>query len=79
MEHPNIQQDESLFFMEKAITKLKTLPLQMRNEDYKTIVELIDNYIQKHCNHIIVTDLIDIDPDRSKMVKYCECCYKTFN
>jgi nitrate/TMAO reductase-like tetraheme cytochrome c subunit len=26
------------------------------------------------CNHEFINDLIDIDPDTSKMVRYCEKC-----
>lgn len=31
------------------------------------------------CEHQFVFDLVDIDPDRSAYVKYCELCYKTEN
>ena len=30
------------------------------------------------CNHNIVTDLIDIDPDRSMTIRYCTKCEQTF-
>lgn len=30
------------------------------------------------CHHDIVTDLIDIDPDRSMTITYCTQCEKTF-
>jgi hypothetical protein len=79
MENSNNQQREDVCFMEEALRQLKATPCQNRDKDYKTIIELMNNYIQTHCNHKVVTDLIDIDPDRSKMVQYCELCYKTFN
>ena len=31
------------------------------------------------CSHHIVEDYIDIDPDRSKQIFYCEVCKKTFH
>ena len=31
------------------------------------------------CQHNIVTDLIDIDPDKSMIIKYCVKCEKTFH
>jgi hypothetical protein len=31
------------------------------------------------CSHHIVEDNIDIDPDRSKQIFYCELCEKTFD
>jgi hypothetical protein len=30
----------------------------------------------EQCSHHIIEDYIDIDPDRSKQVFYCEFCYK---
>ena len=32
------------------------------------------NEYVKQCEHEFVLDLIDIDPDRSKVVKYCKHC-----
>lgn len=31
---------------------------------------------QANCKHQFVRDLIDIDPDRSMMIVYCELCEK---
>ena len=31
------------------------------------------------CSHRIVMDYIDIDPDRSVQIFYCELCQKTFD
>ncbi len=31
------------------------------------------------CDHEIVVDYIDIDPDRSQQIIYCEKCYKTMS
>lgn len=30
------------------------------------------------CCHVITIDYIDIDPDRSQQIIYCEKCYCTF-
>ena len=49
------------------------------NEEYSQIVQMIENYVIKHCEHKIVRDLIDIDPDRSKTISYCENCFQTFS
>ena len=49
------------------------------NDEYSEIVEKIENYVIKHCQHKIVRDLIDIDPDRSKTIFYCENCFQTFS
>jgi len=33
----------------------------------------------KECKHNIVSDLIDIDPDRSITIYYCKYCFDTFD
>jgi hypothetical protein len=33
---------------------------------------------QTECVHSIIDDLIDIDPDRSEIIYYCEKCYMCF-
>jgi hypothetical protein len=64
--------------METAKQVLNNISNDKQNPDYKNIIQLIEKYLIDHCNHNIIEDLIDIDPDRSKMVKYCTICYKTF-
>ena len=49
------------------------------NEEYSQIVKMIEDYVIKHCKHKIVRDLIDIDPDRSKTISYCDKCFHTFS
>jgi len=44
--------------------------------------ELNENQIVEEnsfCQHQIITDLIDIDPDRSMTIRYCEKCEETFH
>lgn len=49
------------------------------NDEYSKIYKLVEEYIVKHCHHEIINDLIDIDPDRSKSISYCEKCFHTFS
>jgi len=65
--------------METARRYLNAVPNSSQDEEFKEILCLVEKYLNTHCNHNIIEDLIDIDPDRSKMVKYCNLCYKTFN
>ena len=48
--------------------RLYTISLKMNTETY-----------EDECEHDIVTDLIDIDPDRSMTINYCTKCEKTFH
>lgn len=68
--------------METARRFLNAVPNSNQNEDFKVILRLVEKYLNTHCNecnHNIIEDLIDIDPDRSKVIKYCNLCYTTFN
>ena len=49
--------------------------LEEEKKRYNDLMELID--FQSSCNHEFVEDLIDIDPDRSKTIKYCVHCFFT--
>jgi hypothetical protein len=44
----------------------------------KTEVKFLAEFIKEHCNHKWVTDMIDIDPDRSMNISYCEKCESQF-
>lgn len=38
----------------------------------------VKTYIELNCDHSIMEDYIDLDPDNGgKPIKYCEYCYKT--
>ena len=50
-----------------------------KNDELNIILKKVDEFLLKNCCHKIVTDLIDIDPDRSKSIRYCEKCFVTFN
>jgi len=74
-------ENEDRSYLESAKHILNNLPKDKQNPDYKNIIHLIEKYLIKHsndCDHSIIDDIIDIDPDRSKMIKYCTLCYKTF-
>ena len=49
-----------------------------RKEKYEKIKSLVNEYLKEFCEHIIIEDVIDIDPDRSKYIRYCEKCESTF-
>ena len=57
--------------------KLEGLTIYEYNSDYHNIVQNVDRYLNIHCKHHFVSDLIDIDPDRSKKIRYCTVCYMT--
>jgi hypothetical protein len=40
----------------------------------KRFQEVLQNAIEKQCEHQFVKDLIDINPDTSQTIEYCEIC-----
>lgn len=50
-----------------------------KNDEINDIIKKVDIFLIKYCTHRIVDDVIDIDPDRSKSIQYCEKCYVTFH
>ncbi len=52
--------------------------LNTDEENYQNVLDHCREYLKTHCSHRIVTDDIDIDPDKSQRVRYCDECYVTF-
>lgn len=50
-----------------------------KNAEYNEICKLLDIFLLNHCVHEIITDLIDIDPEKSMHIKYCEKCDTVFS
>jgi len=49
------------------------------SHDFIYISRLVKIYLKTHCRHIIVKDVIDISPEKSKMIEYCSKCMHTFS
>jgi hypothetical protein len=47
----------------------------LKINEYKNIYKLVQEYLKKNCNHIIIKDYIDISPDETKDIYYCSHCY----
>ena len=50
--------------------------LQLCEARMAHLIHLIEK--TNHCCHEIITDYIDIDPDKSMTIKYCSKCSLTF-
>lgn len=74
-----MENSEDITIMVQIKEKLDALLHIPHSPEYKQIVEHVDNYIKKNCKHKIITDSIDIDPDTSKTIYYCEKCYQTYD
>lgn len=70
--------DYTIYCMIQAKNILESQINENVNQDFITIIEKITKFIEENCDHVLVYDLIDIDPDRSKSICYCEKCMTTF-
>ena len=64
--------------MVSALARLKYCYQSKNDNDWKTICILMEQYIETHCQHDIINDVIDISPDASQTIRYCKYCEKTF-
>jgi hypothetical protein len=55
--------------------ELEELFLEVQNENLRTALKEIDRYLILHCPHQFVDDLIDVDPDKSITISYCQLCF----
>lgn len=65
--------------MIQAKHNLDGLHIENQNVEYKLILSMVNAYLNKHCIHSIITDLIDITAERSQIIHYCEKCNLIFD
>lgn len=78
----NIERIETMIqvksMLESSIAYLETRNNNNNLNDYCYVLEEVNKFLKKYCNHKIVEDWIDTDPDRGGLnIKYCEKCYIT--
>jgi|UniRef100_A0A6C0IMM6 hypothetical protein len=64
---------ENIFHKNEKINYYKELIIF-----YKKEIKYICNVLKLKCNHVLVNDSIDISPDESQTIIYCEKCETTF-
>jgi len=83
----HIMQNE---LMKKASELLHTIPDSEQTSEYATVLSLFDEYLCQmrtndaetdngRCEHDMVEDLIDIDPEKSQTIYYCSKCMDTLS
>ena len=73
------QTNETIDVMVRAKSYLDGIPVLLQDSEYKEILNLVNKYILKNCNHNIIEDTIDITLDKSKTIYYCEKCMLCFD
>tara|TARA_B110000285_G_scaffold216924_1_gene264701 strand:+ start:2867 stop:3097 length:231 start_codon:yes stop_codon:yes gene_type:complete len=72
MEHN--EPSDHVIYMTEAKYQLHHIPKTDRPIEYQNILTIIEEYLRTHCNHQVIEDDIDIDPEKSMKIKYCNHC-----
>ena len=65
---------DKLRLLEKLIEMRNEITRNKNEQDTKKIDNEIKNFLMKHCLHDVITDYIDITPNRGMNIKYCKKC-----
>jgi hypothetical protein len=55
--------------------EIEILLIELDDENLKNALKHCDQYLINHCPHQYITDLIDIDPEKSQTICYCKLCF----
>ena len=64
--------DDMIIIKQSLEREIQALKNSLEQQEENLII--MKQFLKKYCNHEWITDLIDIDPDRSKSIKYCRNC-----
>ena len=66
---------DDIAHMAEALIHIERLSQTKRTKQYQIIVSSIEKYLHDNCKHLeIIEDYIDIDPEKSMKIKYCNHC-----
>lgn len=65
--------------MDKNLLSSEYKILCIPTEELNQYITNINKLIYKRCQHNWIIDYIDIDPDKSVQIKYCELCQLNFD
>ena len=63
--------------MIRAKSIIDQIPETEQSVEYKTIIQMIQIFLHKNCQHQIINDNIDVTPDKSVAIFYCKHCHET--
>ena len=66
---------EDILHMAEAKIHIERLATDQRTLEYNAIISSINHYLRRNCKHEdIIEDYIDITPELSQKIKYCNQC-----
>jgi hypothetical protein len=74
-----MERTSHLCALAKVKSILESLDIPTEDAEMRQIYNLVSNYLETKCDHHIVTDYIDINPDKGFTIQFCDVCMKTFS
>jgi hypothetical protein len=71
--------EQDLRIMVSIRNQMQRIPPKDHTPEYAAIYQSVQSYIRNHCNHRIIEDMVDIHPECSQTIYYCEYCESTFD
>ena len=71
--------DYHISLMRSASNQLLCIPISKQSPEYAAIFQSIQAYLRTNCAHHIIEDMVDIHPECSQTIYYCEYCEITFD
>ena len=70
--------DQQTIAVKEALKCLESIDIHERSVTYNKLVSNAKHILFENCMHKIITDFIDINPDKSANITYCDHCELTF-
>ena len=70
--------DQQSIAVKEALKCLETIDINERSNTYNNLLNNAKHILFENCMHEIITDFIDINPDKSVNITYCNHCELTF-
>jgi hypothetical protein len=70
--------DQQTIAVKQALKCLESIDIHERSITYNKLVSNAKHILFENCMHEIITDFIDINPDKSANITYCNHCELTF-
>lgn len=58
---------------------MEKIPRFQWSTEYTTLYNHTEQFCRQHCNHQLMIDDVDVTPDKSIRITYCNLCLCTFN
>lgn len=66
-------------FVLNAKKQMERLSAPYRTRSYQNLIDTMEQYLEKTCQHIPIIDYVDTHCEASHRIVYCKICYCTIH